>query len=124
MQRSLTNAEYRGGMISLVLLATMLLIEAGRPLAFLAMLLAHIQLLSTSIRESLPAEQLSSHPCPRLDLWQVAVTQIQDVALDLTEPLAAVLSPLIESVQVSLQNLPALEQINAPNQPGADLQIY
>lgn len=44
---------------------------------------------------------------------------MQDVALDLTEPHAAVLSPLIKSVQVSLQSLPALEQINTPNQPGA-----
>lgn len=46
------------------------------------------------------------------------MTQVQDVALDLTEPHVAVLNPLIESVQVSLQSHPALEQINTPNQPG------
>lgn len=72
MQCSLTNAEYRGGITSLVLLATKLLIQARMPSAFLATL-AHFQLLSTSPQESLPAEQLSSHPCLRLELQEVAV---------------------------------------------------
>lgn len=105
-------------MTSLVLQPTLLLIQARLPLAFFATLLAHIQLLSTSTQESLHAEQLSSHPCPRLELQGVAETQVQDVAFGFIEPPAVVLSLLIESVQVSLKSLPALEQINTPNQSG------
>lgn len=66
--------------IALFLLATLLLIQAGMPLAFLVQL-AHVQQLSTSTPKSLSTEQLF---CPKPVLVHgIIVTQVQDPALHL-----------------------------------------
>ncbi|KAK4828387.1 hypothetical protein QYF61_026125 [Mycteria americana] len=65
----LTSAEYKGTITSLVLLATLFLIQARMPLAFLATW-AHCWLifrqLSTNTPRSFSARQLSSHSSPSL----------------------------------------------------------
>ncbi|KAK4824310.1 hypothetical protein QYF61_013055 [Mycteria americana] len=65
----LTSAEYKGTITSLLLLATLFLIQARMPLAFLATW-AHCRLifrrLSTSTPKSFSARQLSSHSSPSL----------------------------------------------------------
>ncbi|KAK4823935.1 hypothetical protein QYF61_008321 [Mycteria americana] len=106
---------------SLLLLATLLLIQARMPLAFLATW-AHCWLifrwLSTSTPRSFSTRQLSSHFPKPVALLGVAVTQVQDLALGLVETHTIDLGPSIQPVQVPLQSLPTLQQINTPAQLG------
>ena len=46
------------------------------------------------------------------------MTQVQDPALGLVEPHTVGLGSSIQSVQISLQSLPTLEQIDTPTQFG------
>lgn len=48
----------------------------------------------------------------------IAVTQVQDTALDLVEPHTIGLSPVIQPAQITLQSLPTLQQIHTPAQHG------
>ena len=47
----------------------------------------------------------------------------RDLALDLVETYTIHLGPLIQSVQIPLQSLPAIKQINTPTQLGVICKI-
>ncbi|KAK4829679.1 hypothetical protein QYF61_005972 [Mycteria americana] len=89
------QCRVQGTITALVLLATLFLIQARMPLAFLGTW-AHCWLIftqpSTNTPRSFSARQLSSHSSPSL--------------------------PSIQPVQVPLQSLPTLQQINTPAQLG------
>ncbi|KAK4831669.1 hypothetical protein QYF61_018636 [Mycteria americana] len=115
-------AEYRGTITSLVLLATLFLIQARMLLPFLATLgtlLAHIQLAINQHPQVLFCQAAFQPLFPgTVALQGVVVTQVQDLALGLVEPHTIGLGPLIHPVQVPLQSLPTLKQINTPAQLG------
>ncbi|KAK4811465.1 hypothetical protein QYF61_010344 [Mycteria americana] len=108
----LTSAEYRGTIPALVLLATLFLIQARMPLAFLATW-PHCQLMFSHLLTNTPP----LFPKPAA-LRGIAVAQVQDLALSLVEPQTIGPSPSIQPVQVPLQSLPPLQQINTPAQLG------
>ena len=118
----LTSAKYRGTITSLLLLATLFLIEARMPLAFLATW-THCWLMFS--RRSTSTPRFFFHwaafqpllPKP-VALQGVVVTQGQDPALGLVEHHTIDFSPSIQSVQIPLHSLPSLKQINSPTQLG------
>ncbi|KAK4826411.1 hypothetical protein QYF61_008944 [Mycteria americana] len=119
---SLTCAKDRGTITSLVLLATLFLIQARMPLAFLATW-AHCWLifsrLSINIPRSFSTGQFFQPLFPKpVALHGVVVTQVQDPALGLVESHTIGLSTSIQPVQILPQSLPTLKQINTPAQLG------
>ncbi|KAJ7410925.1 integral membrane protein dgcr2 idd [Pitangus sulphuratus] len=106
---------------SLVLLATLLLIQAQMPWAFLATW-AHCWLCSAAVRQhpQILFCQAAFQPlCQNLvTLHGIFVTRGQDLSLCLIEPHPSGLYPWIQPVQIPLQSLPALQQINSPIQLG------
>jgi len=104
---------------SLFLLATLFLIQARMPLAFLATW-AHCWLMFSQLSTNTPRSWAAFQPLlPRpVALYGVVVTKVQDLALGLVEPHTAGLSPSIQSVQIPLQSLPTLKQIDTPTQLG------
>ncbi|KAJ7413146.1 hypothetical protein BTVI_44073 [Pitangus sulphuratus] len=61
-------------------------------------------------------EEVDSHLA--ITTCQVVAASDKDLALDLVEPHTVGLDPLIQSVQIPLQNFPILQQINTPTQFG------
>ncbi|KAK4816500.1 hypothetical protein QYF61_017461 [Mycteria americana] len=120
------SAEYRGTITSLVLLATLFLLQARVPnqdaigfLGHLGTLLAHIQLAVNQHSQVLLCQAAFQPLFPKpVALHGVVVTQVQDPALGLVEPHTIGLSPLIQPVQIPLQSLPTIKQINTPAQLG------
>ncbi|TRZ17326.1 hypothetical protein HGM15179_009775 [Zosterops borbonicus] len=117
IELSLTSAEYRATFTSLVLLATLLLIQARMPLATLACghTLAHVQLLSLHLFHQETFNSLCTQP---VVLPGVVATQGQDPELGIVEPHTTGLSPLIQPVQIPLQSLSNMQHINVPSQHG------
>ncbi|KAJ7399064.1 hypothetical protein BTVI_118551 [Pitangus sulphuratus] len=102
------------GVASLVL-ATQFLIQARKPLAFWA----HCWLMFNQHPQVFIRQVVFLTPCHKpVVLRGAVVTQGQDLAPDLIGPHAIDLVPSIQSVQIPLQSLPALQQINAPAQLG------
>ncbi|KAK4831289.1 hypothetical protein QYF61_016759 [Mycteria americana] len=80
---------------------------------------AHVQPAVNQHSQVLFCRAAFQPPFPKpVALHGVAVTQVQDPALGLVEPHTLGLGPLIQPVQISLQNLPTLKQINTPAQLG------
>jgi len=102
---------------SLLLLATLFLIQARIPLALLATW-AHCWLmfrrLSTKVLFHWAAFQ--SLFCKPVALHGVFATQVQNLALDLVEPHTTGPSPSLQPVQIPLQSLPTFKQIDIPTQ--------
>ena len=124
----LTSAEYRGTITSLLLLATLFLIQAR----MLYQKYSHIGTLRLGHLGTLPAQvQLAVNQHPQVlfhqavfqplfpkpvALHEVVVTQVQDSALGVIEPYTADIGPLTQPVQIPLQSLPTIKQINTPTQ--------
>ena len=106
---------------SIVLLATLFLIQARMLLDFLAAWALCWLLFSrllTNTPRSFSTRQLSSHSSP--SLHGAVVTQVQDLAFGLVETHTTNLGPSIQPVQIPLQSLPTLEQKSQKGQ-GDDL---
>ncbi|GAB0204040.1 hypothetical protein GRJ2_002869600 [Grus japonensis] len=88
-------------------------------LGHLGTLLAHIQPAIDQYLQVLFRQAAFQPLFPKpIALHGVIVTQVQDLALSLLEPHTVGLGPLIQTVQIPLQNLPTLKQINTPTQLG------
>ncbi|KAK4814368.1 LOW QUALITY PROTEIN: hypothetical protein QYF61_017781 [Mycteria americana] len=105
------QCRVRGMITSLLLLATLFLIQARMSLAFFATW-AHCWLILGSCQPTPPAFQ-PLFPKP-VALHGVAVAQVQDPALSLVEPHTIGLGPSIQPVQ----SLSTFKQINNPTQLG------
>ncbi|KAK4809954.1 hypothetical protein QYF61_002911 [Mycteria americana] len=86
-------------------------------LGHLGTLLAHIQAAVNQHPQVLLCQAALQPLFPKpVALHEVAVAQVQDLALGLVKPHTIDLSPSIQPVQVPLQSLPTLQQINTPTQ--------
>ncbi|KAK4820565.1 hypothetical protein QYF61_001628 [Mycteria americana] len=88
-------------------------------LGLLGTLLAHIQEAVNQHSQFLLCRAAFQPLFPKpVALHEVAVAQVQDLALGLVKPHTIDLGPSIQPVQVPLQSLPPLKQINTPTQLG------
>ncbi|KAJ7419506.1 integral membrane protein dgcr2 idd [Pitangus sulphuratus] len=79
--------------------------------------LAHVQFAANKHTKVLFCQAAFQPLFPKyVMLYRVIVTELQDPALGLLEPHNIGLSPLIQPVQIPLQNLPTFQQINTVTQ--------
>jgi len=112
---------------SLLLLATLFLIQAKMLLAFLAnlgTLLAHVQLAVDQHPKNFFHRAASQPLFPKpVAVHGVVVIEVQDPAFGLVETHTVGLSPSIQPVQIPLQSLPNLKQIDTPAQFGVTCKL-
>ncbi|KAK4807078.1 hypothetical protein QYF61_018419 [Mycteria americana] len=74
--------------------------------------------LRTPELDAAPRAALNPFIPQSLLIWGIALTQVQDLALGLVEPHESHMGPLLEIVQVPLDDIPSLSQISCTTQLG------
>ena len=102
---------------TLVLLATLFLLEARMSLAFSATPLTHIQLNIIQFLQIFSLHVSCQPLCPKCVVMDgVVLTKVKDLAFCLAEVHTIGLSPAIQPVQIPLQGLPTPRQMDTFSQ--------